>query len=72
MRPQLRVIAVDDVSQYRPTKEVSKGGIIMMRRASAAIDTDEIYVDLVAATHPGMAEDEPEPEPPEPFEYIEE
>ncbi|XP_054156601.1 26S proteasome non-ATPase regulatory subunit 1-like [Oppia nitens] len=68
VRQQLKVVSVADGCRYQPIKELSIGGIIMLK------DTDrkepEILVEPVAAGGPKV-EDDTEPEPPEPFEYIE-
>jgi len=68
MRSQLRVLALPEGSRYSPLKEVSGGGIIMLRDATPN-ETEEI-IEPIAAGGPKM-EDEEEPEPPEPFEWTE-
>ncbi|XP_030747913.1 26S proteasome non-ATPase regulatory subunit 1 [Sitophilus oryzae] len=67
LRQQLKVIAVNDNSQYVPLKDVSIGGIIMVRNLKP--DEEEL-VEPVQAFGP-KGEDEKEPEPPEPFEWLE-
>lgn len=67
MRQQLKVISVNDNSQYTPMKEVSIGGIIMVRNLKPG---EEELVEPVAAFGP-KGEEEKEPEPPEPFEWTE-
>ncbi|CAG9814225.1 unnamed protein product [Phaedon cochleariae] len=67
MRQQLKVISINDSSQYVPMKDVSIGGIIMVRNLKPG---EEELVEPVAAFGP-KGEDEKEPEPPEPFEWSE-
>ncbi|KAJ8976649.1 hypothetical protein NQ317_009112 [Molorchus minor] len=67
MRQQLKVLSVNDNNQYVPLKEVSIGGIIMVRSLKPG---EEELVEPVAAFGP-KGEDEKEPEPPEPFEWSE-
>lgn len=55
--------------QYIPLKDMSVGGIIMMKNARPQ-DKEDI-IELVAAGGP-KGEEEPEPEPPEPFEWNDE
>lgn len=68
LRQQLKVISVAEGSPYQPIKEVSIGGIIMMKCSS---QTDQVLVEPVAAYGPKSNEDVKEPEAPEPFEYVE-
>ncbi|KAF5287752.1 hypothetical protein FQA39_LY15772 [Lamprigera yunnana] len=67
LRQQLKVITINDGSQYVPMKDVSIGGIIMARNLKPG---EEELVEPVAAFGP-KADDEKEPEPPEPFEWTE-
>ncbi|XP_018568017.1 26S proteasome non-ATPase regulatory subunit 1 [Anoplophora glabripennis] len=67
MRQQLKVISVNENSQYVPMKDVSIGGIIMVRNLKPG---EEELVEPVAAFGP-KGEEEKEPEPPEPFEWTE-
>lgn len=67
LRQQLKVVTVNDNSQYVPLKDVSIGGIIMVRNLKPG---EEELVEPVAAFGP-KGEDEKEPEPPEPFEWVE-
>lgn len=67
MRQQLKVISVAEGSQYVPMKDVSIGGIVMVRNLKPG---EEELVEPVAAFGP-KADDEKEPEPPEPFQWIE-
>ncbi|XP_060523239.1 26S proteasome non-ATPase regulatory subunit 1 [Cylas formicarius] len=67
MRQQLKVIALNDNSQYVPSKEVSIGGIIMVRNLKPG---EEELVEPVQAFGP-KGDEEKEPEPPEPFEWLE-
>lgn len=67
MRQQLKVVSLADGSQYVPMKDVTIGGIIMVRNLKPG---EEELVEPVAAFGP-KADDEKEPEPPEPFEWLE-
>lgn len=67
MRQQLKVLSLNDNSQYAPLKDVSIGGIIVVRNLKPG---EEELVEPVAAFGP-KGDDEKEPEPPEPFEWAE-
>lgn len=68
MRQQLRVITVAPGCRYLPMKDLTHGGIIVMKDL---LKTEpEKLVKPVAAKGPKVGP-EVEPEPPEPFEYIE-
>ncbi|XP_014254277.1 26S proteasome non-ATPase regulatory subunit 1 [Cimex lectularius] len=69
MKNQLKVISLVDSGSYVPLKDVSIGGIVMVRHVKAGTE-DEQLVEPVAAFGP-KADDEKEPDPPEPFEYTE-
>ncbi|KAI5713989.1 hypothetical protein M8J76_009122 [Diaphorina citri] len=64
---RLKVISMADGSLYAPVKELGIGGIVMMKRTQEGEDT---LVEPVAAFGP-KPDDDKEPEPPEPFEYLE-
>ncbi|XP_022237966.1 26S proteasome non-ATPase regulatory subunit 1-like [Limulus polyphemus] len=68
MKQQLKVIQAIEGSRYVPLKDVSIGGIIIMKDTKR--EDPEDLVEPVATGGPKV-EDEEEPEPPEPFEYIE-
>lgn len=68
MKQQLKAISVVEGSAYAPVKDISIGGIVMVRRVRSG--GDEELVEPVAAFGP-KSEDEKEPDPPEPFEYNE-
>jgi len=68
MRSQLKVISLPEGCRYTALKDVSAGGIIMLKD-STPNESEEI-IESVAAGGPKV-EDEEEPEPPEPFEYTE-
>ncbi|KAH8375861.1 26S proteasome non-ATPase regulatory subunit 1 [Drosophila serrata] len=68
LRQQLKVLSVIDGQSYEPLKEVTIGGIIVFQHTGKAEDQE--LVEPVAAFGP-MNDEEKEPEPPEPFEYIE-
>ena len=56
-------------SRYVPLKDITVGGIILLKNARPT--EDEEIIELVAAGGP-KPDEEAEPEPPEPFEYIDE
>ena len=68
VRQQLKLIQMSEGSRYTPMKDLSIGGIIMLKDSNKS--APEELVEPVAAGGPKV-EDELEPEPPEPFEYIE-
>lgn len=67
MRQQLKVLSVPEGQAYVALKDVTIGGIIVMQHTGK---TDQELVEPVAAYGP-KNDDAKEPEPPEPFEYIE-
>lgn len=69
MKQQLRVMRMPEGARYVPAKDLSTGGIILMRDSTP--DTNQELVQPVAAMGP-KTEEENEPEPPEPFEYVDE
>lgn len=68
LRQQLKVISVSDGSLYQPIKDVTIGGIIMMKYSS---QSEQVLVEPVAAYGPKSNDDAKEPDAPEPFEYVE-
>lgn len=71
MKQQLKVIQMVDGTRYIPIKDITIGGIVMLRDQKSE-DPEEL-VEPLPAGGPKPVEDEgDEPEPPEPFEYIEE
>jgi len=68
MKPQLKVLQQVEGSSYVPLKDLTIGGIIMVRHVKPG--AVEELVEPVAAFGPKPDEDK-EPEPPEPFEYTE-
>jgi len=68
MRQQLKVVQMASASRYKPMKDLAVGGVILMRDSRKAEAED--LVEPVAAGGPKV-EAEKEPEPPEPFEYVE-
>lgn len=68
IRPQLKVMQMPENTRYKPVKELSIGGIVMLKDLRK--NEPEKLVEAVIAGGPKM-EDEKEPEAPEPFEYIE-
>lgn len=69
VKQQLKLISIVEGSSYAPLKDVSIGGIVMVRHIKE--DGQEELVEPVAAFGP-KSEDEKEPDPPEPFEYVDE
>lgn len=68
LRQQLKVISLCEGSAYQPIKDLTIGGIVMMKYGSAS---EQQLVEPVAAYGPKSNDDAKEPEAPEPFEYIE-
>ncbi|XP_073819102.1 regulatory particle non-ATPase 2 [Musca autumnalis] len=68
MRQQLKVLSVAENQSYVPLKDVTIGGIIVMQHTGNS--KEQKLVEPVAAYGP-KNDDVKEPEPPEPFEYIE-
>ncbi|PSN34480.1 26S proteasome non-ATPase regulatory subunit 1 [Blattella germanica] len=68
MKQQLKVLQQVDGVNYAPLKDLTIGGIIMVRHAKPG--TAEELVEPIAAFGP-KPDDDKEPEPPEPFEYTE-
>lgn len=67
VRQQLKVLSVAENQSYMPLKDVTIGGIIVMQHTGKM---EEELVEPVAAYGP-KNDDAKEPDPPEPFEYIE-
>lgn len=68
MKTQLRILTSKEGSKYAPVKELSHGGIIMLKNVKP--EEEEKLVEFVQAGGPKV-EEEAEPEPPEPFEWTE-
>jgi len=68
MRAQLKVMTMNNESRYDPLKDVSAGGIIMLKNKKPGEAED--LIELVSAGGP-KNDEEDEPEPPEPFEWTE-
>lgn len=68
VRQQLKVISVAESQAYIPLKDVTIGGIIVLQHTGKSAEQE--LVEPVAAYGP-KNDDAKEPEPPEPFEYIE-
>lgn len=67
LRQQLRVVTIAEESRYQPMKDVQIGGIIMMNDTKPSEPQD--LIEPVTA-HCSKVEEEKEPEPPEPFDYL--
>merc|ERR1739848_519486 len=73
MKAQLKVVSLED-GKYRPMKDISIGGIIMLDRSTEiGVDEKEEIVEPILVNRGGTSSDdsEEEPAPPEPFEYKE-
>lgn len=68
MRAQLKVLSMPEGCRYTPLKDISNGGIVLMKDVTPG-EKEEI-VEPVIAGGPKIEEEE-EPEPPEPFEWTE-
>merc|ERR1719447_1940701 len=69
MKPQLKVIHMPEGSRYQPVKELNCGGIVLMKDTKPD-DSEELVVPVTALGP--KTEEENEPEPPEPFRYVDE
>lgn len=67
LRQQLRVITMPENSRYQTMKDVQIGGIIMMNDRKPSEPQD--LIEPVTA-HCSKVEEEKEPDPPEPFDYL--
>ena len=67
LRQQLKVMSTPIGSRYQPIKDLSSGGIVMLKDTQKS--QAEELVQPVAAGGPKV-EEENEPEPPEPFEFL--
>merc|ERR1712029_409352 len=72
MKQQLKVISMEDV-KYRPMKDVSIGGVILLDRPELGADEKEEIVEPILVNKGGSSSEteEEEPAPPEPFQYTE-
>merc|ERR1712088_104004 len=71
MKAQLKVISLDD-ARYRPMKDLSIGGIVMLNRTDKGDKEEEIVEPMeVNKASTGSEEEGDEPAPPEPFEWRE-
>jgi 26S proteasome regulatory subunit N2 len=67
LKQQLKVMSVPSNCRYQPIKDLSSGGVIMLRDTNK--EEKEDFIQPVAAGGPKVEEDN-EPEPPEPFEFL--
>merc|ERR1711915_392834 len=73
MKAQLKVINLED-AKYRPMKDISIGGIVMLERAELGADEEEQIVEPMEVNKGGNSsteEEGEEPSPPEPFQWTE-
>eukprot|EP00118_Oscarella_pearsei_P025711 m.308636 g.308636 ORF g.308636 m.308636 type:complete len:963 (+) comp44414_c0_seq1:75-2963(+) len=67
---QLKVLSAGEDTRYEPIKAVAVGGILMLFDAKS--EQPEVLVEPLKVPSVANVDDEgPEPEPPEPFEYVE-
>merc|ERR1711970_318929 len=72
MKAQLKVVTLED-ARYRPMKDLSIGGIVMLNRTFKGDKDEEIVEPMeVNKASTGSEEEGDEPAPPEPFEWREE
>merc|ERR1711910_154787 len=72
MKAQLKVVSLED-ARYRPMKDLSIGGIVMLNRTDKGDKEEEIVEPMeVNKASTGSEEEGDEPAPPEPFEWREE
>jgi 26S proteasome regulatory subunit N2 len=67
---QLKVLIMPAESRYEPLKPITVGGIIMLNDRDEK-KPQELVEPLPDPTYTAVDDEGPEPEPPEPFEYIE-
>merc|ERR1712110_400142 len=71
MKAQLKVVTLED-ARYRPMKDLSIGGIVMLNRTDKGDKDEEIVEPMeVNKATTGSEEEGDEPAPPEPFEWKE-
>merc|ERR1711902_385995 len=71
MKAQLKVVTLED-ARYRPMKDLSIGGIVMLNRTDKGDKEEEIVEPMeVNKASTGSEEEGDEPAPPEPFEWRE-
>ncbi|XP_072180274.1 26S proteasome non-ATPase regulatory subunit 1-like [Diadema setosum] len=70
MTSQLKVLSVPESARYQPIKAATIGGILMVKDLQDS--EPQTIVKDVPAGGPKKAEEEDEPEPPEPFEWTDE
>merc|ERR1712034_44087 len=73
MKAQLKVINLED-GKYRPMKDISIGGIVLLDRAELGAEEEEQIVEPMEVnkgTTTSTEEEGEEPSPPEPFQWTE-
>jgi len=68
LRQQLKVVSLSEGQDYKPMKDVTIGGIVVLHHLTG---DEETLVEPVAAYGPKSDDAKEEPDAPEPFEYIE-
>ena len=71
MKPQLAVLSLEAPAKYKPVKDISIGGIVMMKRVKSDDNDEEEEIVKPVEIKRELGEVEEEPEPPQPFEYTE-
>lgn len=67
LRQQLKVIQMPEGSRHQPIKDITIGGIMLMKDTKPS-EAEELIEPVIA--HGSKVGEEKEPEPPEPFEYL--
>ena len=65
----MNLINLEEPTKHKPVKDLSIGGIIMMKRTDGSEENEAIVEPVTIAK--AVVDSEDEPEPPEPFEYTE-
>merc|ERR1712243_375607 len=60
MKAQLRVVSLEEGSKYRPMKDISIGGVIMLDRAELAADEKEEIVEPILVNKAGASKEDEE------------
>jgi len=68
LRQQLKVVSLFEGQDYKPMKDVTIGGIVVLHHLTG---DEETLVEPVAAYGPKSDDVKEEPDAPEPFEYVE-
>jgi 26S proteasome regulatory subunit N2 len=69
VKPQLNLVNIEEGGKFKSIKDLSIGGIVMVKRIDGGEDNEPIVEPVTVKK--ALVESEDEPEPPEPFEYTE-